>query len=115
MRKLLIGPKEVINETALAVQEVGLITDVDQIDLLTYDVIWNNGAGPLDAEVIVEYSHDKKTWYTLEFNSTVDLTGASGSHRIDIEPNFKYLRPTVNFVAGNCDIVLIAKGTTKGA
>lgn len=113
-RKLLIGPKNVIEGIALAVNTTGDTTDCDFVDLVSYDVVWANGAA-LDAVVTCEYSNDDKTWITIGFGNPIPLAGASGSHRIDIEPNFKYVRPAIAFVAGNADIKIVIKGTTKGA
>lgn len=115
MRKLLLGPKNVIEETGLLAQKIGLVTSCENVDLITYDVIWSNGVGSLDSALVIQFSHDEETWYDLPFSSTITMTGASGSHRVDIEPNFKFVRPVINFTVGNGDFLLIVKGTTKGA
>lgn len=113
-RKLVLGPKNVVEETAMDTTANGLTTDCEFLDLISYDVVWSNGNTPV-ATVTIQYSNDESTWITLDFGSTISISGASGSHRIDIKPNFKYVRPVVTFSSGDTDLIIQSKGTTKGA
>ena len=113
-RKLLIGPKDIIDETGLDTTTTGAATYCENVDLVSYDIIWSNGNTPV-ATVVFEYSNDKTEWRDLVFSGTISISGASGVHRVDIEPNFVYVRPKVTFSSGDTDLLIEVKGTTKGA
>jgi len=113
-RKHVLGPKDIIDETGLDTTMTGDKSHCENLDLISYDVIWSNGNTPV-ATVSIEYSNDATDWRTIDFGSTISISGASGAHRIDIEPNFKFVRPVVTFSSGDTDLLIEVKGTTKGA
>ena len=113
-RKLVLGPKNVIEETGMDTTATGEKSYCEFLDLISYDLIWSSGNTPV-ATVTIQYSNDNESWITIDFGSTISISGASGSHRIDIKPNFKYVRPVVTFSSGDTDLTMQVKGTTKGA
>lgn len=113
-RKLHLGPKNVVEETGMDTTATGIKSYCEYLDLISYDVIWTNGNTPV-AVITIDYSNDGEDWRTIDFGSTISISGASGSHRIDIKPNFKFVRPVVTFSSGDTDLVIEVKGTTKGA
>ncbi len=113
-RKLLIGDKAVIEATGLAADVDSEPTVCENVDLITYDIIWASGVTP-DFTVTPQWSHDNVTWRDLDFGATIQINTVSGGHKIDIEPNFKYVRMSLTRNAGSANITCIVKGTTKGA
>lgn len=114
-RKLILNPFTALNQATLDTTANGEKTVCENLDAIAYDIVWANGSS-LNAEAKIQYSNDDENWYDLDFGSTISLAGASGHHKIDVELIiFKYIRPRVEFAAGQADISIIAKGTTKGA
>lgn len=116
MTKHQAGYRNIFNETGKTTSETGEKTVCEYLDRVIYDIDWANGSIDLNAEITVEKSHDGVLWHELEFATTVNLAGASGSHTLIItEITWKYIRPVVTFTAGECDLMVIVKGTNVGA
>lgn len=114
-RKLLTSSKDVIAQVALAADYEGVPTQCEQLDLVSYDVSWANGAGN-NVSIAIQKSNDGNTWKDLYSSSPILLAGASGDHQIDVRvPNCKFLRPKITVVAGVLDVTVSVKGTTIGA
>jgi len=115
MTKHQAGPKSVLNGTALAVSTNGDYTVCEQLDRVIYDIVWANGSS-LNATITIQKSHDLVTWFDLDLSSTLALSGTSGDYNVIIkEITWKYIRPIITFVAGNCNLLTIVKGTVEGA
>lgn len=114
-RKLILNEFTALDETGLDESMAGDETVCENLDAISYEVDWENGSS-LDGEINIQYKNDGNVWKNLPFASTIALSGASGSHKIDVDLIiFKKIRPYVTINAGQADIVIKTKGTTQGA
>lgn len=114
-RKLITSSKDVILEVGLLANFEGIPTQCEQLDQITYDVVWANGAGNT-ANIVVQKSNDGISWIDLYSLLTIDMNVASGNHQIDVKiPNCKFIRPKIIVAAGALDVTVSVKGTTMGA
>jgi hypothetical protein len=82
--------------TASTTSSVSEVLNLDNIGIV---VNWA-GSSPVGA-LTIQASNDQLTWVSLDFGSTIDISGDSGSHIIDIaQLPYAYLRAVYTKASG---------------
>lgn len=114
MARHVFGPKNVLSGTALAVTTIGEESHCQYVDTVTYDISWGNGVA-LNAGLTIQ-KYNGIDWVNLDLASPISMGGASGAETVIItKVNFPKIRPVITFIAGSCNISVVANGTTEGA
>jgi hypothetical protein len=115
-RSITTDSATVLSATGQSTNINGNHSTVEQLDIVSYDCEWENGA-LLNAELFIEYRNSEKdSWKRFPITPAMTMNAASGAFRVDIEAvNYKQTRPAIDFIAGSCDITITVKGTTLGA
>lgn len=107
-RRNLIGPFKVLNSVDISTDQLQSVpSTIDQIDRVEIEIEWT-GSSP-DGSITVECAYfDPKTltystWETLNFGSTIAISGASGSHTLlmNEKPPGNKLRVRYTSVSGS--------------
>ena len=104
--------KIVLEESALAATQAGTETVCDQLDLVSYYLEQSNSAGFTGA-LTIQWKDDDTDWDDLPI-STIALV-ADDEVIVEVEPNFKYIRPVITVAAGTADCQILVVGKTVGA
>lgn len=110
MRKHVLE-KVLFDDTIAATTEIEQ-THCGQLDRVTYYVAITSAAA-LVGEIVIQWKNEKTNWEDLPMN-TIALT-ADEEIYIDIETNFKEVRPKVIITAGSADFYIEVSGKTVGA
>lgn len=113
-RKQILPYFQVITDGDMSGDITSSVSTVEQVDQITYDISWT-GSTPV-GEIFVQYSNNNESWNNLDFGTTIDISGNSGSHKIDVQLiTSKYMRLFYDFTSGTGTIQAHIKGSTKGA
>lgn len=112
-RKHVTPEKQVIVDGNMGGNLTSIVTDVEQLDRITYDV---NFIGTPQGLLEVQISNDKNRWITLPIDPTLSMVGVAGNHFIDITNiNWKYSRLVFTFTGGAGTLQAYFKGHSDGA
>ncbi|MEZ0208748.1 MAG: hypothetical protein ACAH17_01045 [Candidatus Paceibacterota bacterium] len=114
-RKNVITPFKVLDAVDMSEDQTSeKITDIQYQDNVGFQVSWSGATGT--GEVFVEVSNDKEdepsNWTALDFGSQITISGASGSHIININqcPYAKMrVRYEENTATGSLTVTLVSK------
>jgi len=101
MRKNLVKDFVALVAGSMALASLtGALTVVNQHDLLSYVFTWTGG-NTTNGSIGIDASLDGLTWFPLDFEQTISVDGATGSHQLLVNKvGFNYTRPTYTRVNG---------------
>lgn len=115
-RKNVVLPFKLFDAVNMATAtHTSVVTDTLYLDNIGLFVNWSGGTA--DGELIVEVSNDKdaspSNWTTLDFGNPISLTGASGSHIVNIN-QVPFAKMRIRYVedgtaTGNLTVTLVSK------
>jgi hypothetical protein len=93
-----------LDAVSMSTDQTSEITDIKNLDNVGYIISWA-GASPVGT-VTVEVSNDKEDeptiWHELDFGASIEITGNSGSHDININQlPFSKIRIKYNRTSGS--------------
>lgn len=112
-----VMPPFAVYKKTLAATSYSDETDVGGLDVVQYDLVWSSGSS-LNYTVTVEFVEEMPTpnsadwvWKTLDFGSTISLSGTAGIHNIVLtQVPFSRCRLKFTKSAGDCALVATIKG-----
>lgn len=114
-RKSLIHSYKFFDSQAVSADATSSSTTVDQLDYCSIDFSWS--ASTLAATLYVQVKNGSKgNWRSLDFGSTISISGTSGSHEIQINSlPFTDLRLFVDHSSGSGTVNAVITSKSMGA
>ncbi len=111
-RKLVVKSFPMIDSVSMGASIESSVVNVQNLDQGSVFVEWSGGSTPVGTLTVEARNGENATWYELDFNSVMSVSGNSGSHQIvfnsmpftDIK--LKYTRSSGS---GTLDAVITAK------
>jgi len=114
---------KMLDNVSMALSQTSPKTNVESVDEASIIVNWSGGATPVGTITIEasnspesEFATGTETWEVLDFAQTIDVSGNSGSHQIQLNSlPFKFIRFNYIFTSGLGNLTAHINGNSIGA
>jgi len=121
-RRAIIGPYIIFNAASMGadITQGAPYTTIDMVDKIGIDLDWTGTSpvGTFDVQVcyLIPNTTTFTTWRSLDFGSTISISGNAGNHQISIQdPPFQKLRIKYTRTSGTGNLTAVLHAMAKGA
>lgn len=121
-RRNIIAPYKIFDSADMSanITQGAPYTTIDQVDKIGIDLDWTGTSpvGTFDVQVcyLIPGTNTYTTWRSLDFGSTVNITGNTGNHQfVILDPPFQKLRIKYTRTSGTGNLTAVLSAYNRGA